>query len=70
MCPLATFHFRQERGPMFSTMKTLLLDNSGQGLAEYSLILLFVALAVLLALEAAGKKILGMLDSTINSLPN
>ena len=31
---------------MFNTMKTLLLDNSGQGLAEYSLILLFVALAV------------------------
>ena len=55
---------------MFSTMKTLLLDNSGQGLAEYSLILLFVALAVLLALEAAGKKILGMLDFTINSWPN
>lgn len=50
-------------------LKTLLLDNSGQGLMEYSLILFFIALAVVFALEAVGIKILGLLKYTVDNWP-
>ncbi|MGI5927748.1 MAG: Flp family type IVb pilin [Thermacetogeniaceae bacterium] len=51
-------------------IKSLLLENSGQGLAEYSLILLFIAVAVIITLQALGGKVLDLYSSTVNEWPN
>lgn len=42
---------------MTAKIKNLLLENSGQGLVEYSLILLFIAIAVIMVLQTLGQKI-------------
>lgn len=55
---------------MLVISKTLLADNSGQGLMEYSLMLFFIALVVAFALEALGMKILGLLEYAMNRWPD
>jgi len=54
---------------MLAASKTLLADNSGQGLMEYSLILFFIALAAAFALEALGMKILGFWEYAMSRWP-
>ncbi len=55
-------------------MKSLLLafsvDDSGQGLVEYSLILLLVSIAAITGLTLFGKKANNSLNSYGNAIPN
>lgn len=56
---------------MTVNIKNLLLENSGQGLMEYSLILLFIAIVVIWVLQALGEKIFVELYShTVNEWPS
>ena len=42
---------------MLNTLKRLVIEEEGQGMAEYALILAFIAVACLAAYEALGPKI-------------
>ena len=56
---------------MTMKIKNLLLENSGQGLVEYSLILLFIAIAVICVLQALGEKIfVELYNYTVSEWPN
>jgi Flp pilus assembly pilin Flp len=44
--------------------------NRGQGLVEYSLILLFVAMAVFTTLFLMGPTVAGFLGSAVDSFPS
>ncbi|MGI6308954.1 MAG: Flp family type IVb pilin [Dethiobacteria bacterium] len=56
---------------MTMKIKNLLLENSGQGLVEYSLILLFIAIAVICVLQALGEKIfVELYNYTVSEWPD
>jgi pilus assembly protein Flp/PilA len=53
---------------MRKTLRSLLRDDRGQGLAEYGLILALVAVACVAATRTLGTKIDGALTTTGNQL--
>jgi pilus assembly protein Flp/PilA len=54
---------------MRKTIRSLFLDDSGQGLAEYGLILSLVAVACVAATRTLGTKVNGALTTTGTNLP-
>ncbi|NLJ56331.1 MAG: Flp family type IVb pilin [Firmicutes bacterium] len=54
---------------MILKVKNLLRENSGQGLIEYSLILLFIAVAVTVVLQLLGSSVLGLYQSVTGEWP-
>jgi pilus assembly protein Flp/PilA len=42
---------------MLNTLKRLVLEEEGQGMAEYALILVFIALVCIIGYQALGKNI-------------
>jgi Flp pilus assembly pilin Flp len=54
---------------MIARVKSLLLENSGQGLIEYSLILLFITVAAIAVLHALGDKVLKLYSLMTNKWP-
>ncbi len=48
---------------MLNTLKRLVVEEQGQGMAEYGLILAGVAVVVLVAIFALGDKISALFDS-------
>lgn len=54
---------------MILKVKNLLRENSGQGLIEYSLILLFIAVAVATVLQLLGSSVLGLYQSVTGEWP-
>ena len=50
-------------------LKSLILDEAGQGLAEYSLILLLVAIVVIATLAGVGTQISGMFNNIKSEFP-
>lgn len=53
---------------MLNLAKSLLLEEAGQGMAEYGLILALVALGLILALEAMKDGIANAYQKTANRL--
>lgn len=51
------------------SIKEIFCQDNGQGLAEYSFILLLVALGVISVLSLVGGKITGLFDYTLNEWP-
>jgi pilus assembly protein Flp/PilA len=49
-------------------IKSLLADESGQGLVEYALIIALVSIVAILALQTLGKKASNTLGNAANSL--
>ncbi len=54
---------------MASEFKKLFLEESGQGLLEYSLILFFIAVAVIFALQTVGESVTGLYNSVLEEWP-
>lgn len=54
---------------MIFKVKKLLRENSGQGLIEYSLILLFIAVAVATVLQLLGSSVLGLYQFVTGEWP-
>lgn len=54
---------------MNSLVSAFLVDDSGQGLVEYSLILLLVAIAGITGLTFFGTKTNASINSSANKLP-
>lgn len=52
----------------FSTVISLLRDESGQGLVEYALIIALVSVAAIVALQFIATKAKGTLSSAANHL--
>ena len=55
---------------MASVHKDLLLENSGQGLIEYSLILFLIVVAVMVVLQTCGEKVLDLYKYTLTGWLN
>jgi pilus assembly protein Flp/PilA len=58
---------RNESAP-FQTFETMLADESGAGLVEYSLILALVSIVALAALRTLGNKASNSLNNAANQL--
>lgn len=54
---------------MILKVKNLLRENSGQGLIEYSLILLFIAVAVATVLQLLGSSVQGLYQFVTGEWP-
>lgn len=54
---------------MFKTIRSLIRDDAGQGLAEYGLILALVAVVCVGATQALGTKLNTSLTATGTALP-
>ena len=54
---------------MADTIKLFFIEESGQGLTEYSLILAFVALAVIFTLKNFGISISNSYQNTVSKFP-
>ena len=53
---------------MITTIRTILIDEQGQGLAEYGLILGLIAVVAVAAVVLLGTKISGILTSVGTSI--
>jgi pilus assembly protein Flp/PilA len=53
---------------MIDTIHSVLVDDEGQGLAEYGLILGLIALVVIGAVILIGKNVAGVLSNVGNSI--
>lgn len=51
-------------------IKRLFMDEQGQGMVEYGLIIALVAIVVVVVLTAMGNKLTGTFTKVNNSLPN
>ena len=54
---------------MFKTLRSLIQDEQGQGLAEYGLILALVAVVAVAATRTLGTKVSGALTAAGDALP-
>jgi pilus assembly protein Flp/PilA len=52
----------------FKSIKTIIADESGQGLAEYGLILGLIAVLCIVAVTSLGGKIQGVLNNVGSSI--
>ena len=52
----------------FVQLSALAKNQGGQGMVEYSLILVLVALVVLMALLASGQQVFNMLSNVVDAL--
>jgi len=50
---------------MLDTLKTLLVEEQGQGMAEYGLILAGIAIVVMIAITALGVRLTDLFDSIL-----
>jgi pilus assembly protein Flp/PilA len=54
---------------MMKKMKALFVEEQGQGMTEYGLILGVIAVGVILVITTLGDKIMALLKSASDSLP-
>ncbi len=55
---------------MFKNLRIMLLDEGGQGLVEYALIIALVSVVAIVALQFLGKKASNTLNNAANQLSN
>ena len=53
---------------MFNTLKSMLIEDDGQGLVEYALIIALVSIVAITALQFLGKKASNTLNNAATSL--
>ena len=55
---------------MMNMLKWLSVEEGGQGMVEYGLILAFIALAAVTALRAVGQKLTPLFEKASNAFPD
>jgi len=51
-------------------LRTLVTDDSGQDLIEYAMLVALIALALVVAVTAAGSKVQSVFESVVSQIPS
>ena len=55
---------------LMNRMRALVVDDSGQDLIEYAMLVALIALACVVAVTAAGSKVQSVFESVVSQIPS